>query len=109
MDHRPWYVTDPSLCQEIRAEVENTYPDLAFLNANGRVVVQGQLPLFEGGIVHDRWHIELEPDPKSPRGLHIVRETSGRIPRVDDRHVNSNGTLCVALPDAYWFEHPDGM
>jgi hypothetical protein len=41
--------------------------------------------------------------------LPVVRETGGRIPRHEDRHVNaSDGSACVLLPDERWRLWPPG-
>lgn len=47
----------------------------------------------------DRYSVELQLARNHPAGLPVVRETGGRIPRHLDRHVLSNGTACVLIPD----------
>src|SRR5262249_55744752 len=39
--------------------------------------------------------------PASPPS---VREVGGRIPCVPDRHVNPDGTLCLAVPEEMWIK-----
>ena len=49
--------------------------------------------------------------PDSPRVPPAVWEVGGRIPRVPDpHHVNTaDGSLCVVLPEAFWYEYPKGL
>lgn len=105
-----WYVRDPDAFEEVRKEVEDAYPDLKFARRGSDVVLRGQYPLHEAGRVLDLFLVEVEPDRAQRRGLPVVREVGGRIPQTSERHVNRiDGTACVALPDAYWFQFPKGL
>jgi len=106
---KPWYRKDHALFEEIRRQVEETYPDLKFNERDQSLVLSGYYPLFEGDRVYDRYLIELVVPPESPLGLPVVREVAGRIPRVPDRHMESDGAACIVLPDAFWYEFPRGM
>jgi hypothetical protein len=106
---KPWYVTNPELYAEVRREVEDFYPYLKFFERGADVFVGGWYPLFEGDRVYDQYLIEVELPKDSPKGLPTVREVGDRIPREPDRHMERDGRACVALPDAFWYEHPKGM
>ena len=109
MVRKPWYLIHPDQFAAVRLEVEDAYPDLRFIVNGQRVVLRGYYPLFEGSQVYDRYLIEVEPDRENAKGLSTVREIGGRIPWEADRHVYAGGAACVALPDAFWYEHPKGM
>lgn len=75
-----------------------------------QLILSGHYPLFEAGRVYDRYLMALELSKESPRGLPIVCEIGHRIPHDPNRHINPvDGTACVVLPDAFWYENPDGM
>lgn len=106
----PWYKTRPGDLEVLRKEVEELYPDLRLEDRGSAVVLSGYYPLSEGGRVWDRYHVEVALPKDSPRHLPQVREINGRIPHEADRHVfTDTKTACVVLPDAFWYEFPDGL
>jgi len=106
---RPWYVRDPAAFDKDRGEVEDAYPDLTFTHRGSDVVLRGHYSLHEAGWVLDQYLVEVEPDRAVRGGLPVVREIGGRIPQSEDRHVSHDGTACIALPDAFWFQYPKGL
>lgn len=95
--------------QQLASTLSDLFPDL-FVETRGEcVVVLGYFPIAHGKRVLDRFHIEVELPKDGRVGLFTVRELARRIPRSPDRHVNDDGTLCVTLPHAYYYEHPEGM
>lgn len=80
-----------------------------FRDEGTRIVGRGTFVVRDE--VHEGVPFDLAIDlpEQHERGVPRVRETAGRIPIDDDRHVDRDGTLCVVLPDAYWYEHPDGL
>ena len=109
MARKPWYVINQSIYEAVRREVEDFYPHLKFFERGADVFVSGWYPLFEGDRVYDQYLIEVELPKDSPKGLPTVREVGDRIPREPDRHMERDGRACVALRDAFWYEHPKGM
>ena len=58
----------------------------------------------------DRYQVEVSLPADSPRHLPQVREINGRIPHEADRHIfTDTKTACVVLPDAFWYEFPEGL
>ncbi len=108
---RPWHVRFPGKAEEIRADLSAHYPSLhLFIEAHGRAEVRGTFPVLgEAGRVLDRFQVAIELPLDFPRQLPIVRETGGRIPWTLARHVISDGTACVLLPDDRWRSFPIGM
>ena len=86
-------------------------PGLILYDEDPRLVLRGRYDIREQGEVIESFAVELEPAPDSPRGLRTVWEIGGRIPRVaDPHHVNViDGSLCVALPEAFWYDYPTGL
>ena len=85
------------------------YTELHFIPRAGGILVIGYYPLFEGDRVWDRYQVKLQLSQDSPRGLPAVYEIGNRIPWKPDRHMEPDGKACLVLPDAYWYEHPQGM
>lgn len=107
---KPWYKKDANLLRELEHQIGDEFPELKKVEEGLLIKFVGVFPLFEEGRVYDRYHIEVELSSKSPTALPIIREVGGRIPLLSDRHINpTDGTACIVLPDAYWFQNPLGM
>lgn len=48
--------------------------------------------------IEDEFQIAIEVPQGFPRDIPVVFETGGRIPRVPEFHVNSDGSLCLGSP-----------
>ena len=104
-----WQRDDPPLYEKEKAEVEAYFPELRFVVENDLVFVRGSFAVMFEGQVLDRYSVELQLPRNHPTGLPAVRETGGRIPRRDDRHINTaDGTACVLIPDERWRLWPVG-
>lgn len=106
----PRYRRDPADLERVRLEVASVQPKLEFVDQGEAVLLRGIFDVQDADRVHAAFEIELLPCPDSAHGVPVVREVGGRIPWVTDpHHVNSDGTLCVVLPDAYWYDYPGGL
>jgi hypothetical protein len=104
-----WYRNAPTLYEKEKSEVEAEFPGLRFVLENDFVFVRGSFPVMFEGQALDHYSIEIELARNHPSGLPTVRETGGRIPHHDDRHIiAANGTACVLLPDERWRLWPQG-
>lgn len=75
-----------------------SYPDLRRVTKDGCVQVKGEIPLVhpkKGEI--DRYEVLIKFPESFPRCFPKVIETSKKIPRVAERHVNHDNTLCLAV------------
>lgn len=110
MARKPWYRSKPALYADIKRRIEETYPELWFVEPDDGPVITGSYPLFQDGKVYDRYQIKIALPQDSPTGLPPVWEVGKRIPRTVERHINpGDGTACIVLPDAFLYEHPDGI
>src|SRR5206468_2732231 len=76
----------------------------------GGVVVRGTLPVeVDGGGVAERFHLEVVFPTDYPKGVPVVKEPRGRIPRCDDRHMGPDGSACLFVPEEYKLRHPQGQ
>lgn len=104
-----WHRDDPAFYEKEKAEVESHFSELRFMVEGDIVYVRGSFAVRFEGRVLDRYSVELQLPRNHPAGLPVVRETGGRIPRRDDRHINTaDGTACVLLPDERWRLWPTG-
>ncbi len=106
---KPWYEQNPEKYSILQEDVESVYAELHFVPRNEGIFVTGYYPLFEGDRVWDRYQVKLQVPQDSPRGIPVLYEIGNRIPRESDRHMERDGKACIVLPDAYWYEHPQGM
>jgi hypothetical protein len=107
--NKPWYDRDPDSYSALREEVESVYTELHFTKCAADIRVTGFYPLHEGDKVWDRYQVKLLLAKESPRGIPALYEIGNRIPRKSDRHMEPDGRACIVLPDAYWYEYPQGM
>jgi hypothetical protein len=105
---KPWHRSDPEYFEREKREVKCHFVDLRVRLINESVVLEGEFPLITEGRVMDRYSVEITLAKDHPRSLPVVREVAGRIPRLVDRHINSDGTACVMLPDERWQSWPVG-
>lgn len=112
MPDRPWYRSDPEALEETLARAADVQPYLVPLDDGHRVLLRGRFEIREAGGVLEAFAVDVQLADESPRHPPTVWETGGRIPRVRDRHhvnVEKDDSLCVLLPDAFWYYHPQGM
>lgn len=90
-------VTARSL-EALDRQVHARYSSLRVLLRDGVPVLTGFFPVEHEGAVLDRFAIE----GYFPHGLGsppAILEIDGRIPRTVDRHVFTNGVICVEVPE----------
>jgi hypothetical protein len=90
----------------VEQEIRERYPDLRVILQGDHIVLRGSFPLVHEGDVLERYVLEICIPPAFPDAEPVVREIGGRIPQTVDRHVDTNGTLCVLVPED-WFLYPD--
>ena len=75
-----------------------SYPSLTRVEEGNFVRVKGTLPLTHSKHGEfDRYEVLIKFPVKYPKCFPRVIETSMKIPRIADRHVNSDNTLCLAV------------
>lgn len=107
----PWHKSRPELVEEIRGSLQRDYPALHLVidGESGRAAVRGTFPVRSpDGVERDRYSVSIELPDDYPTGLPVVREVNRRIPWQANRHVNTDGTCCVLIPDDRWRSFPEG-
>ena len=80
------------------------YPSMAVRPSPGKaLVLKGSFTFVansaEVGNIRDAFDLEIEVPKAFPKDLPAVRETTGKIPRIGEFHVNADdGTLCLGSP-----------
>lgn len=83
-------------------DIENAikfYPLLKLIDKKGRpTIVSGEIPLIHPNYGEfDRYSIWVSFTDNYPKRFPIVVETSNKIPKIPDRHINIDNTLCLAV------------
>jgi hypothetical protein len=99
---RSWFVRSPEALDVLRSTLRQNYPSLHTDESGERIIVCGSFPISHGGSDLDWYLIEVTLPNDYPSSPCTVREVGGRIPRSPDRHVNADGTLCLAVAEELW-------
>jgi hypothetical protein len=89
-------IPDPLV--QLEKDVQKEYPDLRLIIDKGKPLLRGSFPLLHGGLVLDRFLIEVS-FPEGIGKLPVVREIGGRIPKTINRHVFPSGAICTEVPE----------
>jgi len=84
-------------------DLKNIFPKLELKEIeNGRLIITGNLGFtvcYDGKSVKDDFDVEIEIPNDYPQNPPAVKETSHKIPRNMDNHVNpKDGNLCLGAP-----------
>lgn len=94
----------------IEQELCRAYSTLHVRRGESRsVLITGTFPVLGADQeIIDRFRVRIELPSSYPRDLPIVRETGGRIPWTEDRHINPDGTACAMMPEERYRVWPTG-
>jgi hypothetical protein len=96
-----WFEQKPALLEEVRRAIAADQPDLRATIVDGAVQVRGSYAVRDGGVVLDRYQVEIRFPRDYPKTLPVVEEIGGRIPRSTDRHISADGTACLLVPEEW--------
>jgi len=96
-----WYNKSPSLFQKFKRLLKDEYPSLHIQIENNIIYIRGTLFLYnkEKTKEIDHYSVEIEIPNDYPEAIPLVREIGGRLPKIADRHLNSDGTACLFYPE----------
>ncbi len=102
-------LNDPMLSR-IKRELSSEYPALHVKREQFHsLLITGTFPVYGACCdVIDRFQVRIELPHSYPKDLPVVKETGGRIPWTDDRHINPDGTACVMMPEERYRVWPIG-
>lgn len=111
MTERPWYREDPATLGQVVQDALVVQPGMWLSDEDHRMIFRGRFDVREDGEVIEAFAVDVVLSGDSPRDLPSVWEVGERIARVaDPHHVNvADGSLCVVLHEAFWFNHPEGL
>jgi hypothetical protein len=76
-------------------------PDLRLSIVDDAVQVRGSYAVHDGGVVLERYQVEIRFPRDYPKTVPVVEEIGGRIPRITDRHISGDGTACLLVPEEW--------
>ena len=91
----------------IRCAIGRTQPGLRVSTAGERIAVSGLFDVVYEDVPVDTFQIRIELSTPGELRPPSVYETAGRIPRELNRHVFSDGRLCLYCPAVYWLHGYD--
>lgn len=90
--------TFKELCYDVK-RVLRKYPGLN-INYQGKIPVEinGNFKVIDNnGALQGDFDIRVLISKNYPKGFHHLIETSNKIERIDDRHIDKNGNCCVEI------------
>ena len=106
---KPWHIKEPQAFQEFKRQIESKYATLCVFVENDIVFIRGGLVIdAQDGRELDNYSIEIQLPGDYPNGVPIIKETGGRLPRILDRHILSDGVACLFLRDERYKYYPQG-
>jgi hypothetical protein len=96
-----WFEQTPALLEEVRRAIAADQADLRATIVEGAVQVRGSYAVRDGGVVLDRYQVEIRFPRDYPKTVPVVEEIGGRIPRITDRHISADGTACLLVPEEW--------
>lgn len=103
---QPWHKIDPLKLARLKEEVARDYPDLRLSEWQECIFLEGSFPIIHDGYELDRFQVKIKLPSDFPETIPTVWETAGRIPRHPDWHTDSEGTLCIIVPEE-WLLNPE--
>lgn len=100
----PWFARDPGALQALRATLKQRFPTLHVIAENGVMSVRGSFGVTHAGAELDWYQINVVLPHDYPSSPPRIFEVGGRIPRVSDRHVNPDETLCLGVNEEIWMQ-----
>lgn len=99
---KPWHQSDIARYREVQETIKNCYPGLHISEEYGLIFIRGCLLVKIPGIEKeiDNFLIEIIFPPDYPKRVPVVKEIGGRLPKIANRHFNTNETACLFFRDA---------
>lgn len=86
------------LLQKDINSVLEIYPKLSFSKSNEINLLVGEIDIFDNDDNYcDSFLIELHISKNYPKEFPRLYEVGGKIPKIDDRHINERGDCCVCI------------
>jgi hypothetical protein len=89
-----WWKTNPSFFTKEQEYLAINYPSLNFIVDDNTIFIRGKVQIAKIAA----FDIEIKLPDDYPNSLPEVKELGGKIPIVNDRHVNDDGTCCLTVP-----------
>ncbi|MBO6690189.1 MAG: hypothetical protein JJ931_11890 [Henriciella sp.] len=101
-----WWKIHPSARDNIVTAL-HAQPLLRLTEAEGRLVIKGRFGVHSDGRTLDSFPVRIHFPGNYPNGLPIVEVLGDRVPTTPDRHINSNRSACLYVPEEWLAHRPD--
>ncbi len=87
---------------DLKNELNISYPQLLLIDEANSYKIIGPLDIRTKNKILTSYTVEIEVPVTFPKKIPRVREISGKIPKIADRHMFANGHMCLFLEDESW-------
>ncbi|WP_158586647.1 hypothetical protein [Henriciella mobilis] len=101
-----WWKIHPSARDNIVTAL-HAQPLLRLTEAEGRLVIKGRFGVHSDGRTLDSFPVRIHFPGNYPNGLPIVEVLGDRVPTTPDRHINSDRSACLYVPEEWLAHRPD--
>ena len=107
-DNRPrrWWKIRPSALDDITTAL-SAQPLLRLTEVDGKLILKGMFGVKSEGQTVDSFPVRIHFPGNYPHGLPIVEVLGERIPTSPDRHINSDRSACLYVPEEWLAHRPD--
>ena len=103
---RRWWEAKPDVYTEVQRALAEQ-PFLRLQERGDHLFAKGRFVVREKGVDIDSFSVRVHFPPTYPSGLPVVVLTGDRIPTSPDRHVNTDRSACLYVPEEWLARRPD--
>lgn len=103
---RRWWTARPWAYDEVISALADQ-PLLRLEQTANNVLIKGRFSVCDKGITLDSFAVRIHFPANYPSDLPIVELVGDRIPTSPDRHVNSDRSACLFVPEEWLAQRPD--
>jgi len=100
----PWFRRNPVALRNVESILRAKFPTLHAIIEDDVCMVRGTFDPVGNGCSDDRYGLAIALPTDYPQSLPTVWETEERIPRVIDRHIFPDNSLCLGVELQLWIE-----
>ena len=97
-----WKAKRAAFLASVKAAIEELQPNLVVQQSEPQIVISGSFLLTGSEGPFDHFQVRMVVDYEYPTSEPTLIETSGRIPRLADRHINVEGGDCCVTVWEEW-------
>jgi hypothetical protein len=103
---RRWWATKPDIYDEVQRALA-AQPFLRLQERGDHLLAKGRFVVRDKDVDLDSFTLRIHFPPNYPSGLPVVELTGDRIPTSPDRHVNTDRSACLYVPEEWLARRPN--